>query len=668
MTNFSYPEQKNDEELVRELLRDLNFRSVAPDVAPEDASVGDETQPDTPAVAIEEMVPSTDIDCGPTGPVELTEVISGQAHNHAEPEARAADRDEDHRASTESSMMSPSVAASSLPDGFASFPDGIYAMPTDDSADPIFVCGPLRVDAQFSDCEGRGRGLLVSVKSLRDTWLDIRVLSADLLRRPGEIVATLVDHGLVLATDKQAKDRLASFLKQSRPSLMLDTVDRMGWTDDSFTSFVAGDAVIGRQNVIPPAPSASSELAVRCDDKMWRAEVGEKCRDNPMLVLATSLAFSGPLLKALGMSGGGLHFRGASSSGKTTLLTAAASVWGSRRLISQWRATTNGLEAIASRLNDMLLPLDEIAEISGKELDASIYMLANGTGKARMSKTASLVTPSRWRLALISSGEITVQAKLAEAKRDAKAGLEVRMIDIEADSRRFGVFDVLHGAATPSEFADSVQASARKVHGAAGRSFVEKLITSGRLQHAEDIERTARAIASAWCQKLPSTADGQIQRVALRFAAIGLAGDLATELQLTGWSPTEASTVAEQAFADWYDRRYAEKRDSVDRCIKPLQQFFAANLNTLVKVEDAKTESAEQVGWRDESHALLPQHTWSELFPGADGTSAAKALLDLQMLSPGETGRLMRKSPRSIPDRPRVYAVNFGRVMAYRPD
>lgn len=175
-------------------------------------------------------------------------------------------------------------------------------------------------------------------------------------------------------------------------------------------------------------------------------------------------------------------------------------------------------------------------------------------------------------------------------------------------------------------------------------------------------------MASRWCEKLPSSADGQIQRVALRFAAIGLAGDLATELELTGWSSNEASTVAEQAFADWYDRRYAEKRDSVDRCIKPLQQFFTANLNHLVKVEDAKTESAEQVGWRDHTHALLPQHTWSQLFPGADGTTAAKALLELQMLSPGEAGRLMRKAPRTIPERPRLYAVNVGRVMAYRRD
>jgi len=137
------------------------------------------------------------------------------------------------------------------------------------------------------------------------------------------------------------------------------------------------------------------------------------------MILAASLAFSGPLLAPLGQLGGGLHFRGASSSGKTTLLNLAASVWGDRQLITQWRATTNGLEAIAATLNDMLLPLDEIAEILPRELHQAIYMLANGTGKARMTKEVVLADQARWRLALISSGEISVDEKLKEAGLDA---------------------------------------------------------------------------------------------------------------------------------------------------------------------------------------------------------------------------------------------------------
>jgi len=368
------------------------------------------------------------------------------------------------------------------------------------------------------------------------------------------------------------------------------------------------------------------------------------------------------------VSGGGLHFRGASSSGKTTLLNAAASVWGGRRLITQWRATSNGLEAVASRLNDMLLPLDEIAEISPRDLHQSIYMLANGTGKARMSRTVALASQHRWRLALISSGEISVQEKLAEARLEAMAGHEVRLIGHRADSRAHGVFDELHGAPSAATFSDGIRSAADKAHGAVGRHFVERLISSGLMQQSARLTRIVLDQASSLCAKLPGAADGQILRVAQRFAVIGLAGELATAFGLTGWDQHDARTAAEQAFIDWYDRRYSVKREAVSSFAIPLQRFLAANLNLLVMTDGALAPDDDPAGWRDASRAYLPSSTWSRLFPGADGTRAAKALLDLQMLSPGDGGRLTRKAPRSIPGRPRLYTVNVDRVMAYRPE
>ncbi len=45
---------------------------------------------------------------------------------------------------------------------------------------------------------------------------------------------------------------------------------------------------------------------------------------------------------------------------------------------------------------------------------------------------------------------------------------------------------------------------------------------------------------------------------------------------------------------------------------------------------------------------------------------AAKALLGMNMLVPGEEWRLSRKAPRAIPGRQRVYSLNIDRVMAYQ--
>lgn len=565
-------------------------------------------------------------------------------------------------------VMTAPKQATSIPDGYASFIDGIYELPADETADPIFICSPLSVDAQFADHEGRGCGRLVCVKSARGEWHEIPVSNAELQKSPKNVIATLVDHGVELGAEKATSDRLLKLLKVWKPEQHLQSVNRMGWVDAGHSAFVLRSTLIGRSDLLPLSPPTGigTGLTSSGDVEGWKQEVGMKCCENPLMILAVSLAFSGPLLAPLGLAGGGLHFRGASSSGKTTLLNLAASVWGGRQLITQWRATSNGLEAIAATLNDMLLPLDEIAEIPARDLHNAIYMLANGTGKARMTKDVTLANQSRWRLAMISSGEISVQEKLKEAGRDAMAGHEVRLIDIEADSRAYGVFDNLHGTASGAVFAETIQQVVRSHHGAVGAEFVRLLIDKRVVVKSDDLERAVRAYASKMTEKLPSAPDGQISRVATRFAVIAVAGALATQFGLTGWQDGASFNAAKQAFLDWYDRRYGAKRDAVDSFVKPLQDFLSANMNTLPRIEGPHADGADPAGWCDATRAYLPQSTWTGLFPGGSATSAAKALLDMQMLLPGEDGRFTRRFSRAVPGRPRLYGINVDRVMVYK--
>jgi uncharacterized protein (DUF927 family) len=90
------------------------------------------------------------------------------------------------------------------------------------------------------------------------------------------------------------------------------------------------------------------------------------------------------------MECGGFHFLGGSSQGKSTALSIAGSVLGGGgRLgfVRQWRSTTNALEPTAEVHNDLTLFLDEIHEAEPAEVVSSVYMLANGMGKARSSKS-----------------------------------------------------------------------------------------------------------------------------------------------------------------------------------------------------------------------------------------------------------------------------------------
>ncbi|MFO1202487.1 MAG: hypothetical protein U1E58_07595 [Tabrizicola sp.] len=163
----------------------------------------------------------------------------------------------------------------------------------------------------------------------------------------------------------------------------------------------------------------------------------------------------------------------------------------------------------------------------------------------------------------------------------------------------------------------------------------------------------------------------QVARVAYRFAAIGLSVEIATNFGLTGWPQNEAFNAAELAFLEWHDRRYSIKREAANDYIKLLQDFLSANLHLFptIGVQSTSTGGPDPVGWKDNIRIYLPAETWSKLFPGTAGTAAAKALLDLNLLVLGdEAGRLMRKGPRALPGRKRVYTLTTDRLISYRPE
>lgn len=315
----------------------------------------------------------------------------------------------------------------------------------------------------------------------------------------------------------------------------------------------------------------------------------------------------------------------------------------------------------------MLLPLDEIGEIRARDLHEAAYMLANGTGKARMAKDLTMAAQGHWRLALISSGEISVSEKLAEAKLTAMTGQEVRLIDIEADSRTYGAFDNLHGENSPAAFARMIQSASAAHFGSAGQEFVRNLIDFVEGDKMCQIGSMIEDYAKSSLVELPTVPDGPTSRVAQRLAVIGMAGGLATKFGLTGWDVPEAGAAAKEAFLDWYDRRYAGENEVLAPSVKTLHRFMANELVGLPLVAGPHVTGDEPKGWRDATLLYLTPMTWAAIFPGDDGLKVAKALREVQLLRP-EGDRLMRKAPRSIPGRPRLYTLDIHRIQEFKAD
>ena len=148
---------------------------------------------------------------------------------------------------------------------------------------------------------------------------------------------------------------------------------------------------------------------------------------------------------------------------------------GGPEYLKRWRATANGLESVAAAHNDGLLILDELAQVEAREAGGIAYMLANGTGKHRAKRDGLAKPAASWRLLFLSAGEIGLADHMADAGKKAKAGQEVRLCDISADTGEHGMFESLHSFPSGSAFADHLNHASGVVYGSPIRTFLNGL-------------------------------------------------------------------------------------------------------------------------------------------------------------------------------------------------
>lgn len=266
----------------------------------------------------------------------------------------------------------------------------------------------------------------------------------DLHAGTGAVIKQLVQCGLHVSGNKQSCEGLIELLRSWNPRARHRLVSSLGWTDASFSAFVLGDgSVVGDAKVLPrPFLAAFLDGNDHVSGTLghWRSKVAALCSGNPLMITAVSQAFSGLLLEPLGMEGGGLHLRGASSLGKSTLLRLANSVWGKTATLRTWNGTKNALEAIAASHSGRMLALDEIGEADGRSVGNTAYALANGQGRSRLTSSITL-QDLKWRLAVLSSGEVSLAEHMSGAGKMAKAGQEVRLrACYQAQDHRLGTW------------------------------------------------------------------------------------------------------------------------------------------------------------------------------------------------------------------------------------
>jgi putative DNA primase/helicase len=349
-------------------------------------------------------------------------------------------------------------------------------------------------------------------------------------------------------------------------------VKQAGWYN---MAFVLPNRTIGdsaNERIMLESNADAARYGVKGALQDWIGIVALMCEGNTRLVFACCVAFAGPLNDLLKGEGGGFHFVGPSSVGKSTLLTVAGSIYGGGGRLGfahTWRGTDNGLESIARAHSGTLLALDEMGEADSRSIGSTVYMLINGMGKARATRNAELKNQPSWRSMVLSSGELGLEDKIAEGGRQARAGQMIRVIDVPADAGKgYGTYDDTKGM-KPAEFSEKLKDGALRIYGTAGVAFIEGLASDPAA-----VEKAARLRILEITRKLLeniSLSDGQAHRVAARFALVAVAGELARVILDLPWAEDEAERAAAACFHAWRQTRGGEGSGEYVAAMKALR-------------------------------------------------------------------------------------------------
>ncbi|HBN13546.1 MAG: helicase [Gammaproteobacteria bacterium] len=432
--------------------------------------------------------------------------------------------------------------------------DGLYLIEEKNGAKTSkWACSVVRVVARVRHPDLQsGFGVLLEWNTMDDKTVRYICKARHLLTDAFIVaVAEMLDQGLLISTDRSPIRGLQQYLSRkitSAPAALVTEIT--GWHDDVFVSPTWS---IGNGKELPSPihvqQGITASLLRRGCVEDWQTSIGKLCRGNPMLQFAVGVALAAPLLRASGIESGGAHIVGGSSTGKTTVLRLATSVYSDRTFQRSWAATANGLAAVASIHNDMMLPLDEIGMARSEDVDLATYQICNGISKLRATIEGKFAGNQHWRTLVLSNGEIGIAESLYNIGRDAKAGQMVRFLEIPCH-RRFGAFDELHGFSSASEFADHLLQVSSQHYGTLFPAWLTAITIDNSVE--SNIAARITEIAEAWTQ--PETGS-QVRRSIRRFALIATALALAADRSLVPWTAADSIKSVKSIFDDWLAHR-----------------------------------------------------------------------------------------------------------------
>ncbi|GAB2902793.1 DUF927 domain-containing protein [Microvirgula curvata] len=541
--------------------------------------------------------------------------------------------------------------------------DGVFYVGTKTDRDsgevvelpPLWLCDRLEIVGSGIDDGGDAYRLVKWISRIDKEPRLIAMANACIGER--DCWAQLRAGGLAHSPRRAALEHLALYLQREGATTLHHVTERGGWRNGAY--ILPSGEVIGeaRPPVFYHGDTSSAAAYQPCGTaEGWRDSVAKLARGNTRPMLAIGAALAAPLLHLVELESGGIHLFGPSGCGKTTSAKAGASIWGEPRgQVLNWDSTALALANAAAARNDGLMLLDEMGQGDPRAVSMAAYRLFNGTGKMQGAKDGGNREQARWRVLVLSTGEIDLSAFMSSGGHRTHAGQEVRLASLPADAGKgLGVFDTLNGYASSGDLAEALEQAATAQHGTVGRAF-----TAHVAGQPDTITRRLRRAIEDLRGVLPASVSGQVRRVAARFAVIAEALELATDAGLTGWAPGEGRAAVIGCMADWLDRYGIGNREDV-LILEQIEGWFALHGNSRFILWDSASGDSEPMtrdcaGYFrravDSLNWLVhPSVFVDEIANGFDRAVAAAVAAKAGMLTRGSDGKATSK--HRTPDYP----------------
>ncbi|CAM4214652.1 hypothetical protein BAMA_02055 [Bacillus manliponensis] len=156
----------------------------------------------------------------------------------------------------------------------------------------------------------------------------------------------------------------------------------------------------------------------------WIDGVFNRIKSHPRALFFVLSSFASIFLHDLKIDPFIVELAGSTSTGKTTAMKVAASVWGTNQLINEFNSTKTSVERKSAFLNSFPLYLDDSRKADERLLQSFVYHFSGGRSKGRGTLNGSQLEYT-WKNICLATGEISLNDYSAKA-----GGVAARIISL----------------------------------------------------------------------------------------------------------------------------------------------------------------------------------------------------------------------------------------------